>query len=42
VQNARCRVRALHHGNTTDVEYVIKGFEAALVLDGPFDFITYW
>mmetsp|Transcript_4726 Transcript_4726/g.11741 ORF Transcript_4726/g.11741 Transcript_4726/m.11741 type:complete len:339 (-) Transcript_4726:30-1046(-) len=29
-------------GNTTDVEYVIKGFEAALVLDGPFDFITYW
>ena len=29
-------------GNLTDLEYVLRGFEAAPVFDGPFKYITYW
>ena len=29
-------------GNLTDLEYVLRGFEAAPVFDGPFNYITYW
>lgn len=29
-------------GNMTDLEYVLRGFEAAPIFDGPFDYITYW
>lgn len=26
----------------TDLEYVLRGFEAAPILHGPFDYILYW
>jgi hypothetical protein len=34
--------RALRRGNLSDLEYVLAGFHAAPVFDGPFDYITYW
>lgn len=29
-------------GGLSDLQYVIRGFEAAPLLDGPFEYITYW
>lgn len=39
---APTRDGTLRGGNTTDLEYVLAGMEAAPLLDGPFDSILYW